>query len=356
MPLALLIVGTLVSLGVRSLHLENDSVPSPLAATSEEARRAFLRGTYLLDRFRLGGEPTAAEAAAELQRAVDLDPLLAPAYAELAWARSFEDTGTETMELARSLAELALELDEGQASAHRLLGRLSMYRDFDWRAAEHSLGRAVELAPGEAASHHGLAFYFSALGLHDRAISSIEHALELDPASVVVRGDVATVYYRARRFERASEHLRLALELQPSYLPALRGRVLNDLAWGRRTEAVSSARALMETLGTDPAGRTETHDPSEALETFWRWYVETVEALLQSHPGQLSTADLALGLVALGWADEAVEALETAVEQRDSPLLAALAVDPAFDPLRDHPRFARLLERLGLERVELASG
>lgn len=350
----LAIVAALASLSYRP---ESDSPTYALSTTSEVARQAYLRGTYHLDRFRSGQESSPALAVRELELAVEVDPLLAPAYAELAWAKLFEGRLAEP-EQARQLAETALELDAGQASAHLLLGRLAMVRDFDWPAAGRSLDRAAELAPGDASCHHAKAFYLSALGRHDAAIASIERALELDPASVVVRGDVATIYYRARRFELALDHYRVALELEPGYLPALRGRVLADLALGRQTEAVAGARALMAAAEADPAATVglDAHDPARALEAFWRWYLEQVEAYLQSRAGAISTADLAFGHLALGQPEPALDALEIAGRRRDSPLLAALAVDPAFDLLHGHPRFEGLLEGLGLSGVRRGDG
>ena len=50
-----------------------------------------------------------------------------------------------------------------------------------------------------------------------------------------------------------------------------------------------------------------------------------------------------------GDADRALEWLEEAYEERSSKLVQ-LAVDPLWDPLRDHPRFHDLLLRIGLPR------
>jgi hypothetical protein len=50
---------------------------------------------------------------------------------------------------------------------------------------------------------------------------------------------------------------------------------------------------------------------------------------------------------ALGERDTAFEYLERAFEERD-PMLLAVKVDPACDPLRSDPRFDELLRRIGL--------
>ncbi|HEY6510084.1 MAG TPA: hypothetical protein VIY56_18805, partial [Vicinamibacterales bacterium] len=56
---------------------------------------------------------------------------------------------------------------------------------------------------------------------------------------------------------------------------------------------------------------------------------------------------LAVAYVGLGRVDDTFDALDTACLDRD-PLLAHIAVEPRFAPLRDDPRFGELLARIGL--------
>jgi hypothetical protein len=60
-------------------------------------------------------------------------------------------------------------------------------------------------------------------------------------------------------------------------------------------------------------------------------------------------SDLAEILFSLGENDRAFECLEEAVEQRDKGVLGLMAY-PVYDDVRDDPRFAALLSRMGLER------
>jgi len=59
---------------------------------------------------------------------------------------------------------------------------------------------------------------------------------------------------------------------------------------------------------------------------------------------------LALVYIGLGDLDQAFESLSVALRQR-SWYLVFLNVDPAFEPLRGDPRFARLVSEVGLDDV-----
>ena len=54
---------------------------------------------------------------------------------------------------------------------------------------------------------------------------------------------------------------------------------------------------------------------------------------------------------AMGDTDTAFDLLNS-VYERNKGALSTLGANPAFDPLRDDPRFDRLLERLGLPTID----
>jgi hypothetical protein len=73
--------------------------------------------------------------------------------------------------------------------------------------------------------------------------------------------------------------------------------------------------------------------------------------MLQPTAGTYASAYFpALVLIALGDLDSALDLLERAVEE-GAPSLAWASVRPVFDPLRGHPRFDRILERLRLPNL-----
>jgi tetratricopeptide (TPR) repeat protein len=62
----------------------------------------------------------------------------------------------------------------------------------------------------------------------------------------------------------------------------------------------------------------------------------------------VSPYDLAVLYTGLGEKDRAIEQLHKAYQDRGNGLFIELKVEPLFDPLRSDPRFADLLQRMGL--------
>ena len=67
---------------------------------------------------------------------------------------------------------------------------------------------------------------------------------------------------------------------------------------------------------------------------------------LKSTDRYVSPAELPVLLIALGMKDEAFASFEKAIGVHD-PKMGYLKSDPAFDPLRDDPRFKELLKNVG---------
>ena len=74
---------------------------------------------------------------------------------------------------------------------------------------------------------------------------------------------------------------------------------------------------------------------------------EKILRTLETGENYVSPAELAVLYTALGNREEAFASLEKAFNLHDLQL-QYLGTDPAFKPLRDDPRFADLLKRIGL--------
>jgi adenylate cyclase len=62
----------------------------------------------------------------------------------------------------------------------------------------------------------------------------------------------------------------------------------------------------------------------------------------------VSAYDFAIVYVGLGETDQAFQWLERACEERSFSMLMSLKAEPRLDTLRSHPRFQKLVRRVGL--------
>jgi tetratricopeptide (TPR) repeat protein len=217
--------------------------------------------------------------------------------------------------------------------------------DWDFRAAEDEFKRAIELNPSYGFGYMLYAFYCETMGRFDEAAAHITRALELDPLSRFINTVAYEPFLLAGRHEEAIEQIQKTHEMFPDYEPGNHLRQVY-LYQGLYKKALQEHEKVM------PA------DPDV-------WYLAYL-AFLQATVGRESEARQFLddlkdrseqesldpltfsALYAyLGDNDRALDCLEKAYEQRNLWLLR-IGFWPAFDPLRDDPRFKELLVRIGL--------
>jgi serine/threonine protein kinase/tetratricopeptide (TPR) repeat protein len=308
-----------------------------------EAHRLFLHGRHLAERLTVEGLKTGV---AYLKQALERDPDYALAWAALSRATALEAalgsaTVPEGNERAREAALKALALEPDLAEGHLALGQIQMWYDWDWKAAEASLKRALALAPGnvEAWDLSGLLAYD--FGRLDEAIELEQRAVGLDPLSVGAHLNLGRCFRAADRLPEAERELRRARELSSG--SAAGSLILASVlgAQGRVDEAL----AIMQSEERDwsrlcglailqhAAGRVAESDAA-------------LKELIAKRSGD-AAYQIALAHAARGEHDATFEWLERAYEQRDSGL-AILKLEPFFRPLHPDPRWGALVARMGL--------
>ncbi len=314
-----------------------------------EAYRLYLKGRYLWN------QRTAASLKSAIrifEEAIARDPEFAQAYAGLADSYSVLACQIDYAVLpprigrvrAEAAARRALELDESLAEAHASLASVLASYHWDWPAADREYRRAIELNPRYATAHHWYAFLHAALGRKADALREIEIAHELDPFSLAINTDVAKIHYLARDFERAAEHLRWTLELEPAFLPA---RMLLGLTYAQQQKREEAAVLLKDALRVMADDALPVTYFGEALGSA----PERKQAA-----SNLSQIEKSRYVPACCWAayyihtgdrDRAFQFLDKACDERSNWLIE-MCVDPIFDPLRSDPRFEVLVARVGL--------
>lgn len=332
-----------------------------LQLSGEEKKKLRKRPTQNNEAFRLALEArhlahktyaTAVGRAITLcERAIDIDPQYAPAYAELAGACMYQDVlgyapSSEVRPRAQWAAQKALALDNSLAEAHLSLGIMRFY-SWDFLGGEKEMRRAVELNPDSASAWSQLHFVYTSLGRFDEAIAAAKRGVELDPFSDSAHFHMGIAYGIARRFDSGILHFKKSLEFDPRNTTCLAALSL-AYAWGGHAE--EALRACQETI-------TQAHGVAVVLGHVGAAYAklgrldDAREILRQIEASRTPDGRSSIWIAAihagLGEKDAAFEWLGKAFQERVS-FLAYFKFHPTFDNLHGDPRFDALVKRIGI--------
>jgi serine/threonine-protein kinase len=347
---------------VRAIAGEIEVVLSPqdarrLASKREvdpEVQEAYYRGRAL---WRTRSGDGLRRSVTYLEEAVRLDSTFALAWAGLADAYMMGQvygvlglSGDEAHGRAEAAATKALELDATLAEAHAALANVRFYGAWDRTEAETLMRRAIDLNPSYAQAHDWLGDILTSAGRLEAALIAYQQARELDPFSALMHRDVGQALRRLGRCDDAMEHARTSLELDPEYVRAY--RLLRDchITAGRYDEAVEAEILAGRVAGTEPSDlrlARRAYDDGGWM-GFLEWQLETIRAELSDGRLGYTYRRLVETHTLLGNADEALRALQLAVDARDGFFLIFGMSDPLLEPLRGDPRWEQLMQRAGL--------
>jgi tetratricopeptide (TPR) repeat protein len=156
---------------------------------------------------------------------------------------------------------------------------------------------------------------------------------------------VSRSLFLARRYEEAIHHARRTLEVNPDYGPLLAQVCRCNLLLGDYAAAEAACLREKEVSGS---GRTLSMALVRSLQGDREGALAEVGGLSAEQPsGGPQPIFVAMVFTGLGEVDEAFRWLDQAFDE-DYPYLEYLPSNPFFDPLRDDPRYAALLNRIGL--------
>ena len=341
----------------RALELklvDRDHVPARRGTADPEAYELYLRGRHV---WQTRTPEAHQRAIAYFQRAVERDSGYADAYAGMADVyltgfqlnvAGFSESEADAYARLRWAAERAVALDDVSAEAHTSLGIAHWWRG-DWVAAERELRRAIELNPGYATARTWYSLLLGGFGRFDEAVRESRRAWELDPFALVPSSNHGWALILARRYDEAIEQYRRTLELDDGWSMSHVGMGIAFDQKGMHAEAVRALRRAVELRPERPE-----HRAKLAYVLARAGSADEARQLLrevESEPAQVVAVRAAFALghayLALGEKDRAF----TWLERTDWrwPQRANL-YDPALDPVRDDPRFRRLVERVARER------
>ncbi|MCB1023819.1 MAG: protein kinase [Acidobacteria bacterium] len=318
-----------------------------------EAYRQYLNGLVELN----GPAEVRGNALDYFQKAVEMDPKFAPAYAEIALIYLDRANGAGEPAVlipkAKEAAQKALVIDSNLAKAHIANASIQEYM-FDWKGADAEYKKAIGLNPNLDSARYRYAFYLAIQNRKNDAIREIDEAEKRDPINksgiLLWKGSILTM---ARQFDEAIKTYDEANKLSPNGTPDNFSLGYAYAGKGAVKEAVSYYKRSIEALG----GEDKYSQPLVYLAALYAKMPDkrdqALEILerLETTDEYVSPSIIAVLYAALGEKDKAIESLEKAYKERDL-LLRFIGVGYEYDALRSDPRFLDLIKRTGLPNTQ----
>jgi TolB-like protein/DNA-binding winged helix-turn-helix (wHTH) protein/Flp pilus assembly protein TadD len=323
---------------------ESPAVHQSPGTSNPEAFVAFLQARYFM---RMHDRDSSQRALDLANASIGLDPTYAPAYAlrsgiliragGMVW-RDFTDSVREGRRDAEQAIALAPKLPDG----YRAMSEVQANSEANCPAAEVSINKARELAPGDPDTLDYAALLAMCQGRQEEALTLYQRELALDPLRPQQYFHMAENLRDLGRYDEANAALQSALELNPREIWQIhetRGEIL--LAQGRPQEALAE-------MEREPAGFS--HELGMALAYHALGQHKDSDAAL-ANLTSLWPNDCAYQIAQVyayrGQVDEAFRWLEHAYRLHD-PGLMWFRTDLKLKSLRGDPRYADLLRRLHL--------
>jgi TolB-like protein/Flp pilus assembly protein TadD len=431
-------VAIIQKLGVTLLDRQRDALEAR-PTENMDAHEAYLRG---MDFYRRRpGYQILANAQHWFERAVELDPGFALAYAGLSEVHSTVVLGElyrlghsqDRMVMSKEAADNALRLDPALPEAHKALGSYFYRCEMDWDKAMEQYEIAKKNRPDDAPLLYMIANVQRQQGEWEASVVTYKKAFELDPRSPLIPKEIAYTLMFLRRYEEAVSYCDRLISMGPDYVGWY--KIKAEIFWlwhGDTRRAREILNQMPEVpLTKDPVFVFYSHFRQElyerdyesalqrvaslpvAVSDNWQCYwpktglaglvhhfkgeTELARASFHSARAELEVAagkrpddcrvhsSLGIAYAGLGKKDDAIREGKLAAEfcpqlvlvgartgrikdlafiyvlvgEYDAALdqiehllsipsffsVGLLALDPKWDPLRDHPRYNKLLER-----------
>ena len=317
-----------------------------------EAHESYLQGRFFMNRH---SEKETDQARAAYERAVELDPQFALAWAGLAYTHVWDcNYATEEgqkgfnahLAAAREAVERALALEPDLPDALFAQAVIETNFDYNWKGAAETLRKALAQAPQDPALLMQAGNLALARDETTQGLDLFRRAVALDPVNTQARGFLgASLSLLGHQDEARAEYARV-IELNPSApyghagvgVTYLLQNKFEEAAVAAQQDAADWARLLIVSCARWSQKRVPESDAALAE--------------LIATNGETAAYQIAEVYGYRNDRDKAFEWLERARRQRDAGL-PSLRPDTLLKNLHDDPRWDALLRTMGLADDQL---
>jgi tetratricopeptide (TPR) repeat protein len=282
-----------------------------------------------------------------LQRAVDLDPNFADAWAQLAGAWNSAAGAPDQIPNVIKAAQKAVSLNPNSALAYSMLAS-ALHGSLDWAGAEAARLRSVELAPESDEILLRSALNLACFGRAQEALACVTKALQANPTSTSNLRTIYSgyVYAWSGEYDRAieifnqfpeagfwmKEQQAQAYLAKGDYMNAIRLQRQAALAtpWSNTNEVAVEFDAL------------EAAFKSGSPEAYWKMRSK-FEAPRTDPSHGMRMAEI---FARLGHTQEAFTELRRAMREAPDEFSNGIYTNPSFESLRQQPEFQDLIAPL----------
>lgn len=259
----------------------------------------------------------------------------------------------EAMPKAKEWAIKAISANPGDAAAHAALAFATTAYEWNWELGDQLFLKALALAPSSIEVRCWYICHLIRVGRFSEAIKQARKAqtLEHDPSAVVL-SHIAKILYVAGDLDHAFDVIQLALQISPDFYFShfYLGLILTERGDAdvgvkhlrRAADLAPESTGVLAALGYVLAVLERRRESLECL--------RNLEVIRKCR--YVPATDFATVFAGLGDVEGAFSALRQALEER-SLYITWLHAWPPYKTLRDDPRFAQMLQRIGLGGGEL---
>jgi adenylate cyclase len=322
---------------------EEKKVIEKKATENTDAYMHYLRGKELEREMR---EPSVRNALAAYEKAIELDPGFAKAYAGVAVCLvKLVNDGVESYEQMAPKAEMAarraIQLDPDLAEAHAMLADVCFLED-KIKESESEARRAVELNPSLPDAHLIISNLEFIHGRIQEGITEVDRSYKLDPARPELIDRFGWYLFNIGRVDEALAHWDKTLNLAPG--PTYRNMTEYHISKGDIEK------------GKETFAKAESADPSNRWLHWMRGYIaaitgdkETAKAAIKSIEedwlGATNLNDVAFVYYGLGDLDSYFAYVDRANDQHVLRFRYVM-YSPLFEKSRHDPRYSDIIAKV----------